>query len=361
MNFDQLIQALEQTNNYLQEKSVSAISQSLTMRNWLFGHYIMEYEQNGEDRAKYGEKLLNNLSRKLQNSRIKGVSITNLKLCRQFYLTYPQIGQAVTDQSLRKSLPEKSTRENKSTEDSIDGTVILTRLSFTHIIELLTIEDPLKRLFYEVETLKGNWSVRELKRQTGSLLYERNGLSVNKKGLLQTVNRKVVPARYEEIIRDPYIFEFLGLSQKDEVSETDLETALLDHLQEFLMELGNGFCFEARQKRITVDNEHFYIDLVLYHRILKCHVLIDLKIRKFSHIDAGQMNFYLNYYRENEMYEGDDLPIGILLCTDKDEATVKYAFGNIDNKVFVSRYKVALPSEKELEQFIKRDRKALGM
>ena len=273
---------------------------------------------------------------------------------------YPQIGQAVTDQSLRKSLSEKAGGENKR-NGVIDGVIILNRLSFTHIIELLTIEDPLKRLFYEVETLKGNWSVRELKRQIGSLLYERTGLSLDKKGLLETVNRKAVPIRKEDIIRDPYIFEFLGLAQKDEVSESDLETSLLDHLQEFLMELGNGFCFEARQKRITVDNEHFYIDLVFYHRILKCHVLIDLKIRKFVHTDAGQMNFYLNYYLENEMYDGDDLPIGILLCTDKDEATVKYAIGNIDNKVFVSRYKVALPSEKELEQFIKRDKKALGM
>jgi len=360
MNFDKLIQAFEQADEYLQEKAVSAVNQSLTMRNWLFGHYLVEYEQNGEDRAKYGDKLLNSISRKLQNSGVKGVSITNLKLCRQFYITYPQIGQAVTDQSLRKSLSEKSGDDEKSKE-GIDGAIILSRLSFTHIIELLTIDDPLKRLFYEVETLKGNWSVRELKRQTGSLLFERTGLSLDKKGLLQTVNKKAVPARKEDIIRDPYIFEFLGLPQKDEVSESDLEAALLNHLQEFLMELGNGFCFEARQKRITVDNEHFYIDLVFYHRILKCHVLIDLKVRKFTHIDAGQMNFYLNYYRENEMYDDDDLPIGILLCTDKDEATVKYAIGNIDNKVFVSRYKVALPSERELEQFIKRDKKALGI
>lgn len=360
MNFEQLIQAFEQANEYLQEKAVSAVNQSLTMRNWLFGHYIVEYEQSGEDRARYGEKLLNSLSRKLQNGWVKGVSVTNLKLCRQFYITYPQIGQSLPDQSLRKSLSEKSGEDNKSNE-GIDGATILSRLSFTHIIELLTIEDPLKRLFYEVETLKGNWSVRELKRQTGSLLFERTGLSLDKKGLLQSVNKKAVPARKEDIIRDPYIFEFLGLPQKDEVSESDLETALLNHLQEFLMELGNGFCFEARQKRITVDNEHFYIDLVFYHRVLKCHVLIDLKIRKFVHTDAGQMNFYLNYYRENEMYDGDDLPIGILLCTDKDEATVKYAIGNIDNKVFVSRYKVALPSEKELEQFIRRDKKALGM
>ena len=360
MNFEQLIQAFEQANEYLQGKAVSAVNQSLTIRNWLFGHYIVEYEQSGEDRAKYGDKLLNSLSWKLQNSEVKGVSITNLKLCRQFYITYPQIGQSLPDQSLRKLLSVKSGDDRKSNE-GIDGAIILSRLSFTHIIELLTIEDPLKRLFYEVETLKGNWSVRQLKRQTGSLLFERTGLSLNKKGLLQTVNKKAVPARKEDIIRDPYVFEFLGLPRKDEVSESDLETTLLNHLQEFLMELGNGFCFEARQKRITVDNEHFYIDLVFYHRILKCHVLIDLKIRKFVHTDAGQMNFYLNYYRANEMYDGDDLPIGILLCTDKDEVTVKYAIGNMDNKVFVSRYKVALPSEKELEQFIKRDKKALGM
>lgn len=180
MNFDKLMQAFEQADEYLQEKAVSAVNQSLTMRNWLFGHYLVEYEQNGEDRAKYGDKLLYSISRKLQNSGVKGVSITNLKLCRQFYITYPQIGQAVTDQSLRKSLSEKSGDDEKSKE-GIDGAIILSRLSFTHIIELLTIDDPLKRLFYEVETLKGNWSVRELKRQTGSLLFERTGLSLDKK------------------------------------------------------------------------------------------------------------------------------------------------------------------------------------
>lgn len=170
MNYEQLIQAFEQANEYLQEKAVSAVNQSLTMRNWLFGHYIIEYEQSGEDRAKYGDKLIKSLSRKLQNSGVKGVSITNLKLCWQFYITYPQIGQSLPDQSLRKSLSEKSGDDNKSKE-GIDGAIILSRLSFTHIIELLTIEDPLKRLFYEVETLNDNWSVRELKRQAGSLLF----------------------------------------------------------------------------------------------------------------------------------------------------------------------------------------------
>jgi len=239
MNFEQLIQAFEQANEYLQGKAVSAVNQSLTIRNWLFGHYIVEYEQSGEDRAKYGDKLLNSLSWKLQNSGVKGVSITNLKLCRQFYITYPQIGQSLPDQSLRKLLSVKSGDDRKSNE-GIDGAIILSRLSFTHIIELLTIEDPLKRLFYEVETLKGNWSVRQLKRQTGSLLFERTGLSLNKKGLLQTVNKKAVPARKEDIIRDPYVFEFLGLPRKDEVSESDLETTLLNHLQEFLMELATG-------------------------------------------------------------------------------------------------------------------------
>lgn len=188
-----------------------------------------------------------------------------------------------------------------------------------------------------------------------SLLYERTGLSTDKKGLILDINKNAELITPQGIMRDPYVFEFVGLEPKEKFAESDLEGALINHLQVFLLELGKGFCFEARQKRLTIDGEYYYVDLVFYHRILKCHILIDLKTRKFKHTDAGQMNFYLNYYRDNEISESDNPPVGIVLCTDRTSSTVKYATGSLDNNLFVSRYQVQLPTIKELEEFIKRD------
>lgn len=236
--------------------------------------------------------------------------------------------------------------------------MLLSKLSFTHIIELAREEDPLKRAFYEMQAIKGNWSIKELQRQIGSLLYERTGLSSDKKGLIRDI--KADPSTPEGIMRDPYVFEFVGLEPKERFAESDLEEALINHLQVFLLELGKGFCFEARQKRLTIDGEYYYVDLVFYHRILKCHVLIDLKTRKFHHSDAGQMNFYLNYYRDNEISKDDNPPVGIVLCTDKRSSTVKYATGSLSHHLFRSRYQVQLPTVKELEEFIKQDIKILG-
>ena len=189
--------------------------------------------------------------------------------------------------------------------------------SFTHFIELIKIDDELKRTFYEVETIKGNWSVRELKRQAESLLYERVGLSVDKKSLLQSLENKKEVFNPTSIIKEPYILEFTGLETKESYSENDLESAILHHIEDFLLELGTGFCFEARQKRISIENEHDRIDLVFYHRVLKCHILVDLKVRAFSYADVGQMNFYLNYYKNEISMQGDNPPIGIILCTEK--------------------------------------------
>jgi predicted nuclease of restriction endonuclease-like (RecB) superfamily len=216
-----------------------------------------------------------------------------------------------------------------------------------------------KRAFYEIETIKGNWSVRELKRQMGSLLYERTELPTNKEGLIFNTNKHAEQLKPEGIMRDPYIFEFIGLKPNNKFAESQAEEALIDHLQTFLLELGKGFCFEARQKRLTIDGEYYYVDLVFYHRILKCHILIDFKTRRFKHTDAGQMNFYLNYFKDNEVSETDNSPVGIVLCTDKGSSTVKYATGSLDNQLFVSRYQVQLPTVKELEEFIKQDIKML--
>lgn len=365
MDFNQLIEVCEQAHKHLQSTAVSAVNQSLTIRNWLFGYYIVEYEQSGEDRAKYGDQLLSLIAEGLKSKGLKGLSKRNLHYFCQFYLTYPNAGQLVTNMNLPKqivqSLPAQSEKVKETAKESeVDAKLLISRLSFTHIVELMGEKDPKKRLFYEVQAIKGNWSVRELKRQMESLLYERTGLSTNKQGLILDLNKQAEPLTPQGIMRDPYVFEFVGLEPKEKFTESDLEDALISHLQMFLLELGKGFCFEARQKRLTIDGEYYYVDLVFYHRILKCHILIDLKTRKFQHTDAGQMNFYLNYFKDNEVSEGDNPPVGIVLCTNKKTSTVKYATGSLDNQLFVSRYQVQLPTAEELEEFIKQDLKLLG-
>jgi predicted nuclease of restriction endonuclease-like (RecB) superfamily len=226
-------------------------------------------------------------------------------------------------------------------------------------LELVRIDDPWKRAFYENELLQGRWSKRQLQRQIGSLLYERTGLSTDKKAVIEKARRQERQQDVTDLIRDPYVLEFTGLAERPEYLESDLESALLNHLQSFLLELGAGFCFEARQKRITVGRQHDYIDLVFYHRRLRCHVLIDLKIRAFKHADAGQMNFYLNWWKAHAMEEGDNPPVGILLCSDRDQTAVEFATTGIDQKLFVSRYLVALPSSDKLRHFIETDRERI--
>jgi predicted nuclease of restriction endonuclease-like (RecB) superfamily len=337
----------------------------MTMRNWMIGMYIVEYEQKGSDRAKYGTGLLITLAQNLKAKGVKGSSVAALRNYRQFYNSYAQFRNCIMNEARQLSLfpiqqqPAVELDGHKNqlvSELSPKSDALLKYFSFTHFVELMRLEDPLKRAFYEIEGIKGCWSVPQLKRQIESLLFERTGLSTNKKGMVETAHSQNVPASIDDIFRDPYILEFTGLPERYEYSESDLETALIGHIQSFLLELGKGFCFEARQKRITLDNEHDRIDLVFYHRILRCHVLIDLKVRKFQHGDAGQMNFYLNYYRENEMAEGDNPPIGLILCTDRNETRVKYATTGMDNQLFVSKYLTALPSEEQIQKFLETDR-----
>lgn len=365
-NFDQLIDNICQTHNVLQENAKKVINQNLTIRNWLVGCYIVEYEQNGKDRAEYGTRLLEEMAKDLKAKGIKGLRSRELHTCRKFYLTYPQILrsltaklQAIDNQSIKNSIIDteeilRSIPAKSDIDFDITPEILLSRLSYTHFIELIRFEDPLERLFYEVETIKNNWNVKELERVINTALYVRTGLSKNKEAIIAKFKNQK-PAQSLDIIRNPYSLEFLGLEERSEYSETELEQAILDHLQKFLIELGTGFCFEARQKRITFDNVHYRIDLVFYHRILKCHVLIDLKIGKFDHADAGQMNVYLNYYKDNEMSNDDNPPIGLILCGDKGEALAKYATSGIDNQMFVSKYLVQLPDKKLLENFIKKE------
>lgn len=229
---------------------------------------------------------------------------------------------------------------------------IVSKLSFTHIAELLKCDDATKRAFYEIECIRGNWSVRELKRQIASLYYERSGLSTDKQRLSDLTQANAKAATPTLTIRDPYVFELLGLKPQEVMSESHLEDQLLDKLQEFLLELGHGFCFEARQKRILIGESYNFIDMVFYHRILKCHVLVELKLAEFSHENIGQLNTYVSWYRKNMMTEGDNPPVGILLCTQKDHALVEYALAGIDNGIFVSKYLLELPRKEDMQRFI---------
>ena len=274
------------------------------------------------------------------------------ELAGRVLATHPPAGPEISSSAMTNSVPGKPTPLHVEK---------ILRLSWTHWIELLHLEDPWKCAFYENECLKGNWSVRQLQRQIGSMLYERTGLSADKHAVIEAARMQssAAPTVIADLIRDPYVLEFVGLAERPHYRESELEGALLDHLQSFLIELGAGFCFEARQKRITVGNEHDYIDLVFYHRRLRCHLLIDLKVRTFKHGDAGQMNFYLNYWKANEVGEGDNPPVGLLLCSGKDATKVEYATAGMDQQVFVSRYLVALPSAEQLRNFIETDRAAL--
>jgi len=403
MDFPQLSNNIQMTHNLLQNNAMRAINQNITARNWLVGYWIVEFEQNGEDRAKYGDKLLSELAKAIK---VRGLGAVMLNLCRKFYKTYPALGTEIGkflmsrgDSRIIQSLIEKfqiAENENdrifqspieklpaaknaifqtvsgkfendhetipieaKEVVPQVGGDKIFTRLSFTHIIPLLSIDDPLKRSFYEIETIKGCWSVRELRRQIDTLCYERAGISKNPEKLMALVNEKAETAMPTNIVKSPYVFDFLGLKSADVVEESDLETLLISHIQEFILELGEGFCFEGRQKRILIDDEYFFVDLVFYHRILKCHVLVELKTKKFNYADMAQLNMYVAYYRDKMMAEGDNAPIGILLCTDASSEMVRYATAGMDENLFVSKYLLQLPAKETFVEFLNKEMKEL--
>jgi len=355
-NFEELIDNVYQTHYLLQQNAQKAINLNLTIRNWLIGCYIVEFEQNGEDRAKYGTRLLEKMAKSLKVKKIKGLDAQSLRVCRTFYSVYPQFLKIASQkiQNLNHIRIRGSVTRELQDEHPILPEVLLSRLSYTHFVEVIRKDDPLERLFYEVEAIKNNWSVRELERAIDTGMYVRTGLSKDKEAIIRKFKNQK-PAQNLDVFRDPYVWEFFGLEERASYSESELEQAILNHLQEFLIELGTGFCFEARQKRITLDNIHYRIDLVFYHRILKCHILIDLKIGKFDHADAGQMNVYLNYFKENEQTDDDNPPIGLILCGDKSETLARYATSGMDNQLFVSKYLVNLPEKKVLEDFIRRE------
>ena len=355
-SFNDLASIVQTTHDAAQSSAVKAINRMQTMRNWLIGYYIVEFEQNGKDRAEYGTQLLKKLEERVDR---KGLTTTLFKWARKFYRLYPQMMENLPIPICATVMHQLQPIENK--EDTIGasmthqfvtpGKTIISHLSFTHLREIMTLDDPLARYFYEQECIKCTWSVRELRRQISTNLYVRAGISTNPEKLLSLPSVQGHDSA-ELQIRQPFTFEFLGLKAQEVVDEHDLEDALISHLQEFILELGKGFCFEARQKRIIIDDEYYYPDLVFYNRILHCGVIIELKNEEFSYENFGQLNAYVSHYRENEMQPGDNPPIGILLCTRKGKKMVEYALAGMDNNLFVSTYMLQLPDKKTLEEFL---------
>lgn len=364
-SFNDLASIVQTTHDAAQSSAVKAINRMQTMRNWLIGYYIVEFEQHGKDRAEYGTQLLKKLEERVDR---KGVNVTLLQMSRNFYKLYPQMVNlfvpnqkySTASNNSGNSVQLKSNSSNNET-NLICATVshkfqtspelMISRLSFSHLREIMTLDDPLTRYFYEQECIKCTWSVRELRRQISTNLYVRAGISANPEKLLSLPSVQGHDSA-ELQIRQPFTFEFLGLKAQEVVDEHDLEDALISHLQEFILELGKGFCLEARQKRIIIDDEYYYPDLVFYNRILHCGVIIELKNEEFSYENFGQLNAYVSHYRENEMQPGDNPPIGILLCTRKGKKMVEYALAGMDNNLFVSTYMLQLPDKKTLEEFL---------
>lgn len=380
MNFEALANQIIQVQDTLQLQAAHAVNLSLTVRNWVVGCYIVEFEQHGEDRAQYGEQLLKKLAKRLDR---RGLGERRLREFRQFYKVYPYLGNEVgrymlslpsieiwrlttaksgkatavapltadyqQDAILRSATAKSSTFALEPWQTLPD--TLFNRLSATHLIYISNIKEPLKRAFYEQEAIKGCWTIKELDRQVSSLYFEHMGLSKDKLALQRYTANNVEQLQPHDIIHNPLTLEFLGLQSQDIFTETKLETAILNHLQHFLLEMGRGFCFEARQRRILIDQDYFKADLVFYHRILKCHVIVDLKTDRFRHEYASQLNMYLNYYKHEVMEPSDNPPIGLLLCTDYGETTVRYATEGLSN-VYVSQYRLQLPSEEEIRDYL---------
>ena len=378
MTFNELLLQIRQTHSHLQQSAVKSVNIHITIRNWLVGYYIVEFEQNGEDRATYGTKLLEKIAKTID---IKGLTAPELSRCRQFYQTYNEFNitlfqkfshilpvsiLGLMSQELKSdtkiqifgTLPQKSHNADNLNIDSY-LLKLFTRIPYSHFIELIKIKDHTKRKFYELLIMKNTLSVRELERKIATLTYERVGFSPNIEQAFVELENKITPTTPADAVKSIYFFDFLELSNSNLIHENQLEQALISHLEQFILEMGNGFCFEARQKRILIDDKYFFVDLVFYHRILKCHILIDIKVDEFKHEHLSQLNCYVSAYRDQVMQDTDNPPLGILLCTNKGNKMVEYALAGMEEKLFVSKYLLELPSietltlftENELKQF----------
>lgn len=370
------------------------VNTTQVVANWLIGREIVEEQQQGRERAEYGARLVEGLAARLSKEFGRGFSRNNLEHFRDFYLTYPQLCALAIPHAVRGELRAESAHEishtgrGKSTsrhgnsgkshtpcdesashpsaewtnlvqapvDDAWQPGQLHSNLSWTHYRTLLRVDAADARGFYEVEAIQNNWSARELERQINSLLFERLAKSRDKAGLRRLATKGQEILQPADIFKDPVVIEFLGLPESSKLVESDLETALLDNLQAFLLELGKGFAFMDRQQRITLDGDHFYVDLVFYHVILKCHVLIDLKVGKLTHGDLGQLQLYVNFFDQERCSKGDNPTLGLILCTDKNDAVVKYTLGaEQSGKIFASRYKLYLPTEQELCDELRRE------
>ncbi len=355
------------------------VNTTQVMANWLIGREIVEEEQRGKRRAGYGTALLGELAARLRADFGSGYGVDNLELFRRFYTEYPQLlaDMAVPSVEATAAHISDAPRRKSGAAEALPRTALFTpaanaataalqpgrlnaNLSWTHYRRLLRVYRLDARAFYEVEATRNAWSARELERQVASLLFDRLAKSRDKQGLLRLASRGQEVARPIDALKDPLVLEFLNLPESPRLVETELEQALIDNLQHFLLELGTGFAFVARQQRITLDGDHFYIDLVFYHAVLKCFVLVDLKVGKLTHADLGQIQFYVNYYDRERRTEGDNPTVGLVLCPDKNDAVVKYTLGEQQERnIFASRYQLHLPTEQQLQQELRRELRQL--
>lgn len=353
------VRAIIESARYSVSRSVNTTQ---VISNWLIGREIVEEEQKGQQRADYGKRVLEGLASRLTEEFGKGYSVQNLGYIRQLFLRYPRLitpGQ-IPHAPRGKSSATSTTFSVAAIPHAVRGESwrpghLHPNLSWTHYRILLKEDDLRKRGFYEIEAVKNNWAAREMERQINSLLYERLALSKDKKGLMRLAVKGHEVRKPADVFKDPMVMEFLGLPESPRLVETELEQALIDNLQSFLLELGKGFAFVARQERLTLEGDHFYIDLVFYHAILKCYIIIDLKTGKLTHQDIGQLQLYVNYYDRERRSEGDNPTLGLILCAAKNDAVVKYTLGEHQKKIFASRYKLHLPTEAELKAEIKRE------
>jgi len=320
INYNKLLESIGFTLEKGRTNVAKSVNSELLLTKWEIGQHIIEFEQHGNEKAEYGSDLLNRLSKDLKIRYGKGFSRRSVLDMRRFYTCFP-IWQTVS-----------------------------AKLSWSHYVELIGLKDDLERSFYEKQSIRENWGIRELQRQKNSSLFQRLALSKKKEEILLLSEKGQIIEKGEDLLKDPYVLEFLNLPENHTFSEKDLEQKIIDNLQHFLLELGKGFAFIGRQYRITLNNTHYHIDLVFYHRLLKCFVLIDLKTKKIDHSDIGQMSMYLGYFKKEEMVEGENPPIGIILSKEKDEILVEYATVDMTKNLFVSEYKLYLPDKKELEK-----------
>lgn len=346
---EQLVKNISALLENARSKIVVTVNQTIVLTYYEIGRMIVEDEQKGENRAEYGKTVLKDLSLHLTEKFGKGFSQRNLEQMRQFYLSYS------IPQTLSAELPNEISSTVLTNSQNQTSHTAKFNLSWSHYLKLMRIKDSNERKFYEIESHKNNWSLRELQRQYDSALYARLSLSKNKEEILQLAEKGQIIEKPKDLIKDPYVLEFLGLSEKATYSEGDLESELIDKLEHFLLELGNGFTFVGRQQRITFEEKHFYIDLVFYNRILRCFVLIDLKIGELKHQDIGQMQMYVNYFDREKRLEEENKTIGIILCQDKSEALVQYTLPEDNEQIFASKYFTVLPSKQDFINILNSD------